>query len=112
MTDARRAENDHNRAMDDHSDARDDRVSAIDDHDSLIVIKTQVGEIKTTLEKIDKKLMGNGTEGLCATVLRHDTALIGMKESHEKTSKNTIVAVTVIVSIGMLVMAVLNYLKI
>jgi len=98
--------------MDDHSDARDDRVSVLDDHDSLIIIKTQVGEIKITLDKIDKKLMGNGTEGLCATVLRHDTAIVGMKELHDRTSRNTIVAVTVIVSIGMLVMAVLNYLKI
>ena len=112
MNDVRRAENDHNRAMDDHTDARDDRVSALDDHDSLIVIKTQVGEIKNTLDKIDKKLMGNGNEGICNIVLRHDAAINTMEKAHDRTNRNTIIAVTIIVSIGMLIMSILNYLKI
>jgi hypothetical protein len=74
-----RADMDHNRAMDDHTDAKDDRTNTRDDHDDLIVIKTQVGQIKDTIDKIDKKLMGNGTKGLCDIVNEHEVTLKNIK---------------------------------
>ena len=75
----KRADNDHHRAMDDHTDARDDRNSVRDDHDDLIVIKTTVGQIKESIDKLEKKLLGNGQKGICDTVNEHEVTIKNIK---------------------------------
>lgn len=74
-----RSDNDHARAMDDHIDAKDDREHVRADHDDLIIIKTRVGQIKETIDKIDKKIMGNGTKGLCDIVNEHEVTIRNIK---------------------------------
>jgi hypothetical protein len=74
-----RADVDHSRAMDDHTDAKDDRRNIRDDHDDLITIKTQVGQIKEIIDKIDRKLMGNGAKGICDIVNEHEVTLKNIK---------------------------------
>jgi len=44
---------------------------ANEDHDSLIIIRTQVGQIKETVERLDKLLNGNGKAGLCEVITKH-----------------------------------------
>ena len=102
--DGKRADKDHDRALDDHEDTTED-------HDSLIVIRTQVGQIKEIIDKMDKTLMGNGKEGLCAMVTKNTSDIRTIKVSHEKQQRNTLILVGLIMSAGMLIMMILNYLK-
>jgi hypothetical protein len=84
----------------------------VDDHDTIIKIQEHVIFIKETIEKIDKTLNGNGQEGICHTVLRHDGRLTDLESHRSKREQLIIIIVGFIVSAGVLLMTVLNYFKI
>ncbi len=82
------------------------------DHDSLLIIKTQVGQVKEILDKMDKTLMGNGKEGLCTVVQRHTDEIADIKESHLKQTVSLRWYIGAGFTIMTIILMTLNYLKI
>lgn len=58
-----------------------------EDHDILIELRTMMKETDKDIKSMMKTLHGNGREGLCGVVNKHDVQIITLFKSHKNDLK-------------------------